>query len=79
MQVATGMPARAGSDRRSRVDAGIPEPADGIADGPVGTLRAAPLVLTRRMQCRQADGELSLSKAAVPGRTGTTPMVLARS
>ncbi|MGH3183340.1 MAG: MarR family winged helix-turn-helix transcriptional regulator [Streptosporangiaceae bacterium] len=82
MGVDSGTPARAGSDRRSGTNAGIPEPADGIADGPVGTLRAAVLVLARRMRYQQADGELSPSEAAVLGRVGrmgpVTPVVLAR-
>ena len=34
MQVASGMRAGPGGDSRSRTDACIPEPADGIADGP---------------------------------------------
>ena len=76
------MRARAGSDSRDRTGAGIPGSADGIADGPVGTLRAAVLVLDRRMRCQQAGGELSPSEAAVLGRVGrmgpVTRMVLAR-
>lgn len=47
MRIASGVSARAGSDRRSRTDAGVPEP----ADGPVGTLRAAVFVLARPI-CR---------------------------
>src|SRR6185437_16086563 len=82
MRVASAMRARAGSDSRDRTGAGIPGSADGIADGPVGTLRAAVLVLDRRMRCQQAGGELSPSEAAVLGRVGrmgpVTRMVLAR-
>ena len=51
MQVASGMRARPGGDSRSRTDACIPEPADSIADGPVGMLRAAVFVLARQI-CR---------------------------
>lgn len=55
---------------------------DGIADGTVGDLRAAVLVLARRMRYQQADGGLSPSEAAVLGRIGrmapVTPATLAR-
>ncbi len=55
---------------------------DGIADGPVGTLRAAVLILARRMRQQQSEGTLSSADAAALGRVGrmgpVTPATLAR-
>ncbi|TWP33534.1 MarR family winged helix-turn-helix transcriptional regulator [Leekyejoonella antrihumi] len=55
---------------------------DGIADGTVGELRAAVLILARRMRHQQAEGTLSPSEASVLGRVGrmgpVTPATLAR-
>lgn len=52
------------------------------ADATLDTLRAAVIVLARRMRSQQADGELSPSETAVLGRIGrmqpVTPAVLAR-
>ncbi len=43
---------------------------DGIADGPVGTLRAAVLILARRMRQQKSEGTLSSAEAAALGRVG---------
>lgn len=75
MVVTSGTRTRASGARRRA-------PEDGIADGPVGTLRGAVLMLARRMRHQQPDGELSPSELAVLGRVGrmgpVTPGVLAR-
>lgn len=70
------MSAEAGLDEQPAVRA------DAIADGTVGELRAAVLILARRMRHQQAAGGLSSSEASTLGRVGrmgpVTPATLAR-
>lgn len=69
MRVTTGAPSRTDRVRRP-------------PDGPLDLLRAAVIVLSRRMRSQQTEGELSPSETAVLGRIGrmqpVTPAALAR-
>ncbi len=62
-----------GPDHTTAATPADPRTADQHTDSAVATLRAAVLVLSRRMRYRQASDDISSAEAAVLGRLGMGP------